>query len=91
MSSNDNQLFRYFPLAVGNNLVKDYQAKLGGIFCASASGATIVVYEGTSASGAVAIPSFAPVAGVNYSFPINMPLGCFVVVTGTFTGTAFIQ
>lgn len=89
MSSDDNEVYIGKALVVGNNQFKNAAAaKLGGIFCSTATTATVAVYNGKDATGENIVPAFVPTAGINYPLPINCPQGLFIVVTGTFTGTA---
>ncbi|MCE7073686.1 hypothetical protein LZG74_25475 [Dyadobacter sp. CY327] len=88
MSSNDNELFKYTAISA-SALINDSLTRLGGLFVSSASGATITIYDNAAASGAIAIASFTPVAGVNYAFPALLKNGCYVSVTGTLSATVF--
>jgi hypothetical protein len=66
---------------------------LAGIFIATAgSTPTVTVYDNTTGSGTVLIPTFTPVAGTYYAFPeASFTNGCYIVLGGTVTGVAFIR
>lgn len=88
MSSNDNELFKYTNASASVTLGNGGPVRLGGIFV-STGGGTITIYDGQSASGAVVVSTFTPIAGQPYPFPAQLDDGCFILVNGTVIFTVF--
>ncbi len=69
-------------------LVKTGECHLIGIFVASSSGATIKVWDNTSAATTVLVNTFTAIAGTWYPLPFKCKTGCYVTITGTADITA---
>lgn len=70
-------------------LVRTGATQLLGIFVASASGASIKVWDNTSGASTVVVNTFTPVPGSFYPIPANLVTGCYVTITGTADITVF--
>lgn len=71
--------------------IKASQGMLGGLFCASASGATATIYDSTTGSGTLIVNTFPLTAGTPYPFPCRFRTGCYIVLTGTADITVFSE
>lgn len=75
----------------GSVAAKNGQGTLLGIFVASASATpTIKVWNSLSASGAVIVNTFTPIAGTFYPLPFSFDVGCFIEIGGTVDATASV-
>jgi hypothetical protein len=81
------EAYSYKPITASGNVCNS-DGILGGIFVASASGATIAIYDdaGTGTATPV-VAAFAPMAGTYYPLPFGVSAGINVVVTGTLAAT----
>jgi hypothetical protein len=72
--------------------VKIGPGKLTGIFVATISSPTLKLWDETSATGAVIVNTFVPVAATYYPFPdIEFTNGLFFDMGGTLDATVFFE
>lgn len=66
-----------------SGLVKTGDGHLLGIAVASSSGATIKVWDNTSAATTVLVNTMEVVGGGWYPMPFHFKTGCYLTITGT--------
>ena len=75
-----------------DGLVKSGGGKLKSILCTAASGGpSLKVWDATSASGAVIVDTFTPVAGTNYVFGCWFSNGLYIDITNTVSVTVIYE
>lgn len=78
--------------ASASSLIHSGKGRLFGVFVASASTATIKIYDGTDATGAVLVNTFTPTAATYYEFPkVRYKTGLYIEVSGTIDYTVFYK
>lgn len=73
-------------------LLKSGKGLLGGFFVSSVTSTpSLTVYDNTAGSGTKIIDAVTLTAGMSIPAPARFTNGCYVVITGTATLTAFYQ
>jgi hypothetical protein len=72
-------------------LVRTGACDLLGIFCASSAGATVLVYDQTSAAVPIVVNTFTAIAGTFYPIPAHCGNGIYITIAGTGDITVFFK
>jgi len=87
---NNNE--EYIGLSISASaLVKSGEGQLGGVFCSTSSGGSLIIYDSTTASGTVLVSSFILSAGTSYPFPCRVNNGIYAFISGTASVTFFFN
>ena len=86
-----SEVYDYKPFSASLNVLSR-GGMLAGVLCTSSSSGTITVYDDDATGTARPVTAVMSItAGVYYPIPAGLSKGCYIVVGGTLTATAFVK